>query len=40
MELRQLEYLVTIAKIGTVSEAADVLLVSQPALTRSLKKLE
>lgn len=39
-ELNQLLYFVTIVEQGTVSKAADVLLISQPALTRSLKKLE
>lgn len=40
MELHQLEYLVTIAETGIVSKAAEILLVSQPALTRSIQKLE
>lgn len=39
-ELTQLLYFVTIVEQGTVSKAADHLLVSQPALTRSLQKLE
>ncbi|MEG0275793.1 MAG: LysR family transcriptional regulator [Coprobacillus sp.] len=39
-ELIQLYYFVTIVEQGTVSKAAEVLLISQPALTRSLKKLE
>lgn len=40
IELYQLEQLVTIAKKGTLSKAAEVLLISQPALTRSIQKLE
>lgn len=39
-ELSQLLYFVTIVEQGTISKAAEVLLISQPALTRSLKKLE
>lgn len=39
-ELTQLLYFVTIVEQGTVSKAAEYLLVSQPALTRSLQKLE
>ncbi len=39
-ELTQLLYFVTIVEQGTISRASEVLLVSQPALTRSLKKLE
>jgi len=39
-ELTQLLYFVTIVEQGTVSKAAEHLLVSQPALTRSLQKLE
>lgn len=39
-ELIQLLYFVTIVEQGTVSKAAEYLLVSQPALTRSLQKLE
>lgn len=40
MELRQLEYLVAIATYKTVSKASQELLVSQPALTRSIQSLE
>ena len=39
-ELSQLLYFVTIVEQHTISKAAEVLLVSQPALTRSLKNLE
>lgn len=40
IEFYQLEQLVTIAKEGTLSKAAEVLLISQPALTRSIQRLE
>ena len=40
MDLHQLECLVTIAEAGTVSKAAELLMFSQPALTRTLKSLE
>lgn len=39
-EFYQLEQLVTIAKEGTLSKAAEVLLISQPALTKSIQRLE
>lgn len=39
-ELDQLEKLITIANEGTLSKAAEVLLVSQPSLTRTIQKLE
>jgi Transcriptional regulator len=40
MELNQLKQLVTIAKYGNISKAAEELLISQPALSRSMKRLE
>lgn len=40
IEFYQLEQLLTIAKVGTISKAAEVLLISQPALTRSIQRLE
>lgn len=40
LELNQLEQLVTIAQAGTISKAAEILLISQPALTRSIQRLE
>lgn len=40
IELYQLKQLVTIAEVGTISKAAEVLLISQPALTRSIQRLE
>ena len=39
-ELNQLEQLVAIAKCGTLSGAAQELYISQPALSRSIQKLE
>lgn len=40
MELYQLEYFIKIAEVGTISKAAEQLHISQPALTRSIQKLE
>lgn len=40
MNLEHLEQLITFKEQGTLSKAAEVLLISQPALTRSMKKLE
>lgn len=40
MELRQLQYFCTAAKYEHISKAADELLISQPALTRTIKQLE
>ena len=40
IELRELKYFVTVAKLGTLTKAADSLFVSQPALTKTIKKLE
>lgn len=40
VEFNQLEQFVTIAKEGTISKAAEILLISQPALTRSMQRLE
>lgn len=39
-ELHQLRQLVTIAEAGTLSNAAELLHISQPALSRSVQKLE
>ena len=39
-ELRHLEYLTVIAEKGTLSAAAEVLHVTQPALTRAIHQLE
>lgn len=40
MELHQLECLVTVAEAGTISKAAEILMFSQPALTRAIQNLE
>ena len=40
VNLEQLEQLVAFADEGTITRAADALMISQPALTRSLQKLE
>lgn len=39
-EFNQLVQLVTIAESGTISKAAEIIHISQPALTRSMQKLE
>lgn len=40
MELKQLQQLLVISKCGTLSKASTELLISQPALSRSMQKLE
>lgn len=40
MEFNQIEQFVKIVECGTISKAADELFLSQPALTRSMQKLE
>ena len=40
MTLQQLKYVTTIANIGSISEAAKRLIVSQPSLTKAIKELE
>ena len=40
IEIYLLEQLAAFAKCGTLSKAAEELLISQPALSRSMKKLE
>ena len=40
MTLQQLRYAITIAKTGSMSEAAKELYVSQPSLTKAIKELE
>ncbi len=40
IELSQLKQLVTIVESGTISSAAELLFLSQPALSRSMQKLE
>ena len=39
-ELYELRQLITFAETGTLSEAAKILHLSQPALSRNMKKLE
>ena len=39
-ELSQLRQLVCIAENGTISKAAEILNISQPALSRSMQKME
>lgn len=40
MTKRELIYITTIAKMGTISKAAEVLFVAQPSLSRGLQKIE
>lgn len=40
MELRQLEYFYTVSKLKSFTKASEVLCVSQPSITISIKKLE
>lgn len=40
MTLQQLKYVVTVAEMGTLSDAAKHLFISQPSLTKSIKELE
>ena len=40
MEWQQLEYFVTVAKLEHMTRAAETLAISQPALSRSISKLE
>lgn len=40
INLQHLEQLITVAKEGTLSRAAEVLLISQPSLTRNMRQLE
>lgn len=40
MEIKQLYYFKTIAETGNISKAANIVFVSQPALTKSLQNLE
>ena len=40
MTLQQLKYAVAVAETGTFSEAAKLLFLSQPSLTKSIKELE
>lgn len=40
MTLLQLKYVITVARIGIISEAANELFITQPSLTRAIKELE
>lgn len=40
MDFHQLECLIAVSETGTVSKAAELLMFSQPALTRTIKSLE
>ena len=40
MELRVLRYFITIAEEGSISNAAEKLMITQPTLSRQLKDLE
>ena len=40
MELQQLQYFVTTVHTGSITKAAEVLYISQPALSRTLRRLE
>ncbi len=39
MEIRLLKYFYTIAEEGTISQAAEVLHITQPTLSRQLKRI-
>lgn len=40
MTLKQLKYIITVAEIGNITEAAKELFISQPSLTSAIKELE
>lgn len=40
MTLQQLKYIITVAEIGTITEAANSLYISQPSLTNAIHELE
>ena len=40
MDLKELDYIVTVADEGSISRAAEVLYISQPSLSRYLSSLE
>ena len=40
MTLQQLRYVITVAKKGSISEAAKELFISQPSLSNAIKELE
>lgn len=40
IDLQQLKQLIAVSKYGTISKAAEALFISQPALSRSMKRME
>ena len=40
MNILHMKYAVEVAKMGSLSKAADVLLIAQPNISRSIKELE
>lgn len=40
MTLQQIRYILTIAEVGSLSKAAEVLYVAQPSLSSAVKELE
>ena len=40
MTLQQLQYAVTVASVGTITEAAERLYITQPSLTTAIRELE
>ena len=40
MTLQQLQYAVTVASAGTITEAAERLYITQPSLTTAIRELE
>lgn len=40
IDLQQLKQLIAVSKYGTISKAAETLFISQPALSRSMKRME
>ena len=40
MTLQQINYALTVAKMGSMNKAAETLFVSQPSLTTAIKELE
>ena len=40
MTLQQLHYAITIAEVGSLNKAAEILYIAQPSLTSSMKELQ